>query len=454
LEPVFENATLKNPAFQKWMNDVVKLTVEKQVEAVVKKLQELNPGFDGTVTPTIEKGVVTKLEFVTDNVTDISPVRALAGLKVLHVTGSGRGKGKLADLSSLKGMPLSSIELNDTQVSDLSPLKGMNLTMVLFTPKNITEGLDVIRQMKSLTNIGIGWGDKDQFPPDEFWHKYDAGQFGKPGTTAGTPDRKPITTIDDPAEKQVEAIAKKLQELNRGFDGNETHKVEDGVVTELQFVTDNVTDISPVRALNGLKKLQCAGSGEGNGILSDLSPLRGMPLTQLMCERTKVSDLSSLRGMPLTNLSCGRTQVSDLSPLKGMHLTELYCQVTKVSDLSPLKGMTLTKLFCDRTKVSDLSPLEGMPLADLRCWETPVSDLSPLKGVPLTYLECNDTQVSDLSPLQGKNLTDVRLTPKNITKGMDVIRQMKSLNVIGINKDNRLPPAEFWKKYDAGEFGR
>ena len=32
------------------MKDVAALPAEKQVEAVAKKLQELNPGFDGKVT--------------------------------------------------------------------------------------------------------------------------------------------------------------------------------------------------------------------------------------------------------------------------------------------------------------------------------------------------------------------------------------------------------------------
>ena len=60
-----------------------------------------------------------------------------------------------------------------------------------------------------------------------------------------------------PAEKQLEAVAKKLQELNPRFDGKETHTVENGVVTEFQFASDHVTDISPVRALPQLKKLRC-----------------------------------------------------------------------------------------------------------------------------------------------------------------------------------------------------
>ncbi len=54
----------------------------------------------------------------------------------------------------------------------------------------------------------------------------------------------------------------RLQALNSGFDGKETHVLDDAgqVVTEMSFSTDKVTDMSPVRALARLKKLRCAGS--------------------------------------------------------------------------------------------------------------------------------------------------------------------------------------------------
>ena len=43
------------PAFQQWMKAVQALPAEKQIEAVSKKLVELNPGFDGKVTGAEEK---------------------------------------------------------------------------------------------------------------------------------------------------------------------------------------------------------------------------------------------------------------------------------------------------------------------------------------------------------------------------------------------------------------
>ncbi len=209
------------------------------------------------------------------------------------------------------------------------------------------------------------------------------------------------------------------------------------MVTELQFYSDNVTDLSPVRALRRLKALLCNGSRwDKRGKLSDLSPLKQLKLTTLACYYTQVSDLSPLQGMPLAFLNCGSTQVSDLSPLKGMPLTALNCGTTQVSDLSPLQGMKLGDLHCDHTQVSDLSSLRGMPLSAL--W-------------------IQNTLASDLSPLEGMNLNEILLTPRNVTKGLDLIRQMQSLQRIGFDWDDKshaFRTAEFAWKYDAGEFRR
>ena len=116
----------ETPAFQAWVEATQALPAEQQIEAVSKKLMELNPGFDGTLAkrdgmgkPIVEKGVVTVLSLCTDNVTDISPVRALTGLKVLYCEGSGTGKGRLSDLSPLGGMTLAELHCHYTQVSDL-----------------------------------------------------------------------------------------------------------------------------------------------------------------------------------------------------------------------------------------------------------------------------------------------------------------------------------------------
>ncbi|MBS0203197.1 MAG: protein kinase [Planctomycetes bacterium] len=231
---------------------------------------------------------------------------------------------------------------------------------------------------------------------------------------------KPIKTLNDsafqqwmkdvlgmPAEKQVEAVSKKLMELNPGFDGKligadagSTPRIEGEIVRQVGFLTENVTDISPVRALIGLKSLACIGSGIDKSNFADLAPLNGLSLTELLCHHTSVSDLSPLEGMPLNALDCGTSRISSLLPLKGMPLATLKCGETMVSDLSPISGMNLTYLSCSGSKVTDLSPLKGMPLKTLYCDGLSISDLSPLTRMPLVGLRITRCiGVRDLSPL-------------------------------------------------------
>ncbi len=96
-----------------------------------------------------------------------------------------------------------------------------------------------------------------------------------------------------------------------------------------------------------------------------------------------------------------------------------------------------------------------MSLASLSCNNSSVSDLTPLKGMPLESLHFGNTKVTDLSPLADMELQSIRFTPRNIKKGMDVIRKLEYLNdfFVDSGKDVRRFDGEgFWGKYDAGEF--
>ncbi len=515
----------KQAAFDAWTKQVAGMPAEKQVEAVARKLQELNPGFDGKVTPKVENGVVTSLGFVSEHVIDISAVRALRDLRSLACLGSP-GKGALIDLSPLRTMALQGVDCSYTQVSDLSPLKGMSLTLSKFngcpvsdlsplkgmplsfldcggtritdlTPLkgmslqqlncDLTEVADLtplegmpltnlnldttqvveLTPLKNmpLTSLNVNHCSKvndlsplkgmpmthlalqgtnvadlrpldgmalvhlsvgrtrvtdltllqrmplthlfcdfkpfrhtellrsiktleriNEKPAADFWQEVEEQQAAFEAWT------KQVGEM--PAEKQVAAVARKLQEFNPGFDGKVTPMIQDGVVTELQFLTDNVTGISPVRALLKLKSLTCGGSGAGQGKLADLSPLKGMPLSALRIWATQVTDLSPLRGIPLTEMDMWNTPVSDLSPLKDMKLTGLQCGSTRIADLSPLQGMPLTGLLCVSTQVSELSPLRGMPLTRLSCDFKSFRDTELLRSIK-TLTMINDKSAAD-----------------------------------------------------------
>jgi Leucine-rich repeat (LRR) protein len=210
--------------------------------------------------------------------------------------------------------------------------------------------------------------------------------------------------------------------------------------------------------------------------VTDLSPLHGMPLRELILLDTPVSDITPLAGLPLVILDLSRTPVSDLAPLKGAPLAELYLEGAKVSDIAPLAGMPLDKLWLKDCPVADISPLSGMEFAELSLMNTQVTsievcrtmpsigilwlrgtqvtDLSPLRDVEIPSLDVQATPVSDVSPLAGKfslkrlniaesavtdlrplaglSLTRLIFTPSKIEQGLEIVRGMTSLQALDV----------------------
>jgi hypothetical protein len=97
-----------------------------------------------------------------------------------------------------------------------------------------------------------------------------------------------------------------------------------------------------------------------------------------------------------------------------------------------------------------------MPLTWLSLYNcNKLRDLDSLKGMPLQYLDItNCSDITDLSPLEGMKLQAITLTPTNFTKEkIGVLRRIASLKSVHVG-DDKWPPAEFWKKYDAGDFNK
>ncbi|MDB5341561.1 MAG: pknB 22, partial [Planctomycetaceae bacterium] len=490
------------PGFDQWMKDVAAMPAEQQLAAVSKKLQEINPVFDGKLTdafgtapPKIEDGVVVDLlVHVHDVVMDISPVRALTGLRELGFFAAAGRASKLSDLSPLQGMKIQTLKCTWTQVSDLTPLKDMPLTWLWMAGTQVSDlsplkgkqihfmsfdscpkliDLSPIKDMElarltiidsgvtdlgplagtqvpsielnightKITNLAPLKGKKltrllcwetaisdwsvlrdmqltelgCDFNPDrdtemlrsiktlekingkpvaEFWKEVEQ-QKGKKKLGFQMPgfDQWMKEVAGMPAEQQLEAVNKKLVELNPGFDGKVTGPdgkgtpwIQTGAVTALGILTDNVTDISPLRALVGLKRLRAFGSALGKGKLADLSPLKTLQLGFLDCSSNLVTDFSALQGMPIYYLSCIASPVADLSSLKGLPLQEVLLGHTEVTDLSPLQDMPLAKLDIYAATIDDLSPLKGLPLKHLEGVSQLVSDFSPLKDTPIRDL--------------------------------------------------------------------
>ena len=192
-----------------------------------------------------------------------TPVSDLSPLKGMPLTTLWCYSTKVSELSPLKGMPLTNLQCYSTKVSELSPLKGMPLKNLKcdFKPERDAEILRSIRRWRRSTTS----------------RRRSSGRMSRCGKPRDDAWLKQVAAL--PADKQAEAVTAKLKELNPGFDGKATPTFENGVVVGLEFASDEVTDIAPLRALAGLRTLKCDGSAEGRGWLSDLSPLKDMKLT-------------------------------------------------------------------------------------------------------------------------------------------------------------------------------
>jgi hypothetical protein len=127
-------------------------------------------------------------------VKDLSPL-AECPIKMLWLTGC-----PVEDISPLRRVPLVSLTLQDTRVSDLSPLEGHSLqrlhiggtevtdltplgssqlTRLIFTPGKIKKGLDAVRKIATLQELGTRFDDAadDKMPPATFWELYDKGEL-------------------------------------------------------------------------------------------------------------------------------------------------------------------------------------------------------------------------------------------------------------------------------------
>lgn len=112
-----------------------------------------------------------------------TPVKDLFPLRHVPLVSLTIAGTPVEDLSPLKGMPLRRLHIARSQVTDLTPLRWLRLERLVFTPSRIKTGLDIVRNMPTLREIGTAFGESDWgiedrlMPPDEFWALYDAGKI-------------------------------------------------------------------------------------------------------------------------------------------------------------------------------------------------------------------------------------------------------------------------------------
>jgi Leucine-rich repeat (LRR) protein len=378
-----------------------------------------------------------------------------------HLGGLGGNQPVVSDLTRLKGIPLSALDLRGTKVESLEPLRGMSLVWLNISGCISIHDLGPLKGMP-LKLLEMEWlGEVTSLEPLRGMPLERLGLRACGNITSLEPLRNmPLTHLELPdCAKVVDLRPLKGMKLKTlaiwHLWGVKDISPLQGQPLEVLSLT-GLREIYNFEPLRSTKKLTTLDLAECS--IQDLRVLQGLPLTSLnlrLCQRVKILD--PLHGMQLTNLNLdGNREVRDIAPLKGLPLKYLVLAGTQVSDLTPLKDVPLNHLALQGTPLRDLQPLKGLPLTHLWLDGAPVRNLEPLHDLKLQTLGLlGCLEIRDLHPLEGMELNEISLSPAGFPKGsLDVLRRMPSLEFVTVDGGRRFETAEFWKLYDAGRFNK
>jgi Leucine-rich repeat (LRR) protein len=363
-------------------------------------------------SPTLSKSL-KELSFWRISATDFSPVAACRSLEVFESPDTA-----FSDLEVLRGLKLRRLRLNSTKVTDISPLAGMPLEVLLltYTPvrdlspllecptlkslvlPNKSADVAVLRQLPALVNLGTEEqaGDKVERAED-FWKRYEEPEWLK--SLRGTGVR-----------------------------------------------------VDSSKLANGTWDLRFS-----DPVFSDLTLLKGAPVSRLNLSKTAVTDLSLLSSLALEQLDIRENRISDLSPLRTAplcdSLKELLLWKTNVTDFSPVAACKNLEVFdASDTALDSLDVVRDRKLRVLRIGRTKVSDISALAGMPLEEVYLGGSSVTDLGPLlKCQTLKSLVLPAKALN--VAALRSLPALVALSYESVSggapKLKAAQFWKDYDS-----
>jgi serine/threonine-protein kinase len=311
-------------------------------DVVVDALRKANPGLAQHEIE-IERSDgrrITRIEIASDSLRDIAPLGACADLTTLILSCPS-----LEDLASISRLPLTALSLVESDVQDLIPLRQMPLTELVVESAPVRD-LSALRG-KALTSLSVA--------------------HTRVGTLHGLTGM-PLKSLDVSG-----TFVKRLDFLK-------------GMPLEKLLITNTkVNDLSPLRLLP-LRHLDASGT-----MIRDLAFANGSQIEHLDIARTPINSLSGLRQSRISTLNASGTRLRSLKGIEQIdNLGHLNISDTSVSDIEPLRGLPLRSLSIDNTPVENLGVLRSLPLVHLSCRNLGTSDYSALKGLRIESISIAD----------------------------------------------------------------
>lgn len=145
----------------------------------LKQLNVLDLPFSDADLDLIREAPLDTLWLAGTKVTDLSTF-SVKTLKSLDIE-----RTKVSSLNFVAGCPLlQRLNIAETAVSDLTPLKGLKLQRITLTPDRIQSGMEVLRDMKSLTQIQTSMNEP--MSTVDFWKRFDLGVWKSTDPAAPT----------------------------------------------------------------------------------------------------------------------------------------------------------------------------------------------------------------------------------------------------------------------------
>ena len=376
-------------------------------------------------------------------VADLSPLRDMRSLEKLRLQGT-----PVSDLEPLRGLPLKSLDLSASPVRDIHALRGAPLEELFLRETRVTDLSPLVGMPLKLLDLAVA-------PVLDFQ------------PLAGLP-----LEVCNLASCQVGDLsvvrAMPLRELMLwGCAAARNYAALGGIKTlELLILPQTYhelpeEDLAAIAALRHHPRLRQLGAQAMSGMDSStigstevfwrdwdqeqaiFAALRESGFTYSASRLPAGTYFVSIKGQPLT----------DLSMLKGLPISRLFLDQCQVTDLSPIRDLPLRVLGLRGNPVADLAPLREMPLEDLSLEETQVSDLAPLVGLPLKKLYLHDCETLTDVSLLAKIPTLERVTVPLKARNIEVLSSLPGLQMLAFRASDKRPalPAttadEFWRRW-------
>lgn len=351
------------------------------------------------LTPLSQMRTLEKLNLDSSKVTSLAALSSLR-LRSLSVRGC-----PVRDVDPLREMPLEELNLDHTRVADLSPLVSMPLKSIDLTATPV-----------------LDFSPLAQFPLEKCVLQHN--RISDLSVFRGKPLKE--LTLWGCVNARNYKVLSEIQTLELLLLPSEFRELPDD---ELEAI-GSLRQLPNLRQLGAtiMNRMGIAATGSKDIFWQDWDREQAV-VTALRKKGIKFM----LTKLPTGSyrLEVTRQPITDLSILKGAPISELYVDSESLVDLAPLSGMSLTYLKLNCPKVSNFSPLKRLPLRELYvdgCHST--ADVAVLAEIP----------------------TLERLTVPHQAENVEALRKLTRLQFMAFNLSRTdLPPSsadEFWKMYD------